>query len=306
MTTMTKQELENCYDIMLKGNAHLVNLAKIVNMQHRKFRARFFKEKFNPVNWTELNKEQVEVFVQAIPFIEAVRQIEWKMLCAFSRLAKKHASTWAKRTNGEFDDFMQEATLGLLDAIYGYTNKEVKFITFAWCTIRNQVTKFANSNYIFSGLANNTIKLLRRFEEVKNSLNRYATDEEIYDLCNFNDKELHIIRSARVKMYNVSEQDFDEDNFFGDYTEFRRGIINERNTVPCNYEIKEAIRNANLTLAERRVLTTYLFPYSGWKTDLSKTLINPKNGKHYTKQFINYILKKALSKVKHVYLQESA
>ncbi len=300
---LNEQELDQCYRTMRKGNTHLKTLAEVTGMEQRAFRARLFKGTFAPVNWPELNEEQVALFVQAMPFIQAVRDIEWKMLCAFSRLARKHANSWAKKMNGtvvDNEDYLQEAMLALLDAIYSYTQEETQFITFAWWVIHNRLTTAANKNSPFSPLTNEAMGLLKRFDEAKAKLNRHVTDEEVYEACGFTDDERAVISDAKVKVFNASHAQENASLYEGgmcnDYTETRRGIANEKDTVPCNYEVREAMERANLTERERTCVETHLCPHYGWQTELAKQW-------GVSKMTVGHTLQRALSKIKAAYLK---
>lgn len=144
---LSETELEACYTTMRKGNRQLKHLADTTGMEHRKFRARLFKKAFDPADWPELNEIQLAEFEPALPDINAVRVIENKMMCQFSRLARRHANAWAKKMGGtvvDAEDYLQEALMALLDAIYGYTEDDTQFITFAWLVIQNRLTTAAN------------------------------------------------------------------------------------------------------------------------------------------------------------------
>ena len=309
---MNEQELDNCFKIMRKGNTHLKTLADMTGMEQRKFRARLFKGSFNPTEWPELTTEQATQFALLMPEIEAVRNIEWKMMRQFSRLARKHANSWAKKMGGtivDAEDYLQEALMALLDAIYGYTEDHTLFNTFAWWSIQNRLTTAANKNNPFSPLTNEAMGLLKRFEEAKQKLNRYATDQEVYEACDFTEEECQLIREAQVKVYNACavKEHHDEQNSVMetacDYTASRSGIDNEKDTVPCHYEIREAIKRANLTEVERKVIETSLYPHYGWQSELAESTICTTTGKPYTRQRIGQVLQNALVKVKAAYLK---
>jgi RNA polymerase sigma factor (sigma-70 family) len=314
---LSAQELDNCQKIMRKGAASLKQLAEMTGMEQRALRARLFKKDFNPADWPELSTEQVAVFVQAIPTIQAVRNIEWRLVCAFSRLAKKHANTWAKKVNGslEYEDFEQEALLALLDAIYTYNQEEVHFMTYAWRVIRNRLATIANKANYFGPLTNEAMRLLKKFDEVRTSFNYTPTDQEVFEAMGLTDDQIAVVNEARVKCvpshqsHQVGNTQFmaehEGEGSLNDYTAARRGIDNEKDTVPCNYEIREAMENANLTPLERRIVETSLFPHYGWQTEIAQETINPATGEPYTNARISQMLQIALKKIKAAYLKRN-
>ena len=311
---LSEHELDNCFEVMRKGNTKLKNLAAMIGMENRKFRAKLFKhETFNSENWPELTPEQVVEFASAVPDIMAVRNIEWKILRQYSRLARRHANSWAKKMKGtvvDSEDYLQEAMFALLDSIYGYTDESIHFMTFAWWSIHNRLTTAANKNSPFSPLTNEAMALLQRFDEAKIKMNRHVTDQEVYEAVGFNDEEIAVVKEAQVKVYNAcavkehnEEQCSTANAGIDDYTSHRSGIDGERDTVPCNYEIREALEHANLTPLERRIVETSLYPHYGWKTEIAAETINPSTQKPYTKARIGQILDIALLKIKNAYLK---
>jgi len=307
---LNEQELDNFQKTMRKGAANLKRLSEITGMEHRDLRARLFKAKFQAAQWPELDSDRLAVFTEALPAIKALRNIEWKLVTAFSRLAKKHAWTWAKKGNNsisDYEDFEQEAMVALLDAIYTYTQEDARFVTYAWWVIRNRMANFANKCNSFGALTNEAIRLLSRFDEVKCGFNRYVTDEEVFVTMGATEDEIATIKEAKVRCVSPSQLPKTDEKGIGDagddYTGERRGIEGERDTVPCHYEVREAMQRANLTPLERRIVETSLFPHYGWQTELAAETINPASGRPYTKARISQMLQIALEKIRVAYLK---
>lgn len=303
-----EEELDTCFKVMRKGNTQLRTLAKLTGMEDRKFRAKLFKDGLN--DWTE---EQHAQIAQAMPDIQAVRNIEWKMMRQFSRLARKLSNSWSKKLGGSaFDkeDYLQEALMALLDAIYGYTDEDTQFITFAWWIIRNRLTTAANKDNPFSPLTNEAMGLLKRFDEAKLKLNRYATDQDVYDACGFTEEECKVIREAQVKVYNASaikdelkggdgSQGFEGSDTSGDYTAQRSGIDREKDTVVVSYEVRDAVKRARLTTMERKVIEAAMQASyrHGWQTDFAENNVCEATGKPYSRQRIMQVYQRALEKI---------
>ena len=313
---LNASELDECQRIMARGNNKLKQLAEMVGMENIKFRVRLFKSPFAVAEWPELSEAQVVTFTEALPDILAVRAIEYKMLCAFCRLAHKMAKRWftpnSSNPSLDISDYLQEALMALLDAVYGYSDPSTKFITYATTTIRNRLSKCTNKSHPLSPLSNEALGLIGRFEAARQALNGPATQTEIYEAAAFTPDEIAVYESARVMVFNQSvplreEDSLPADNAYyapiSDYTEGRRGIDHETDTVPCYFEIREAMDKARLTPVERRIVETFVQPYYGWQSQLAKELLNPVTNQPMTRAGVGYILRKALDKIKAVYLK---
>ena len=303
---LSQEKLDENYKLMRKGNTYLKMMTDMVKMEKRPFRAKLFKIGYNYLDWPQLTEDQHDFFQMGMPHIKAVRNIETEMISAFYALVNKHVRAWIKRANGtiaDYDDYLQEALLALLDSIYSYTEENVAFTTYAWHVIHNRMSNVANVNNPFP-LTHEAMVLLAKYEKAVDKSNRYVTDYDIFELCGFNEDEIAIVRDAKVKVYGASQIDFnDTDNASNDYTEIRRGINNEKDTVPCNYELHEAIERAGLTPLERRCIDASMYPYVGWQEDIAKTTINHNTGKRYTRARIGQVLDIAKNKVKVSYMR---
>jgi hypothetical protein len=277
-------------------------------MNNVPFRARLFKSTFNPVDWKELDESQISIFKNSLPDIMAVRAIEYRMLCAFTKMAKKHANKWASKSNPSVDvgDYVQEALMAILDAIYSYTDESIRFGTFVCIAIRNRLSKATNNCHPLSPLTNEAIGLLMRYDEAKLSFNGPVNQCQVYEAAGFTLDEIKVYETARVCVYNEASLNND-DGVIGyspvaDYTELRRGIDNE-DTVPCNFEIRDAVKKANLTELEQKIVDTYLNPYYGWQAEIASQETNTKTNKPLTRQAIRYLLQRALDKIKAAYIK---
>lgn len=306
---LSESELEVCLAIMRKGNKNIKMLAEDLGMEQREFRKKLFKQSFKASDWPGITDSQAAAIVAAMPSIQAVRNIEYKMLCAHAAMARKHALSFGKRNYGgvcEIEDFYQEALMAVLDAIYSYT-EESAFTTFAWHAITRRLTTAENKANPFTPLTNEAMKLVRLFDKTANSFNGKVSDDEVYAKMNITDEELAVLKDARRKVVSGSQivQDGEESSVV-DYTEGRSGIDGERDTVPCNYELYEAIDRAGLTEMEREVILCTMYPYYGWQADLAKNTHNPKTGRPYSRMTVNNVLKSALEKVKKAYSRKVA
>ncbi len=319
--SLSSEEIDRHFRTMRKGNTALKRCAELTGLENKTFRSKLFHSKFNPDEtdvkgeriWPAMADTTIAEIIKSIPLIEAVRSIEWTMLCAYSRLAKRHAKAWTKLRSGVIvseADYFQEAIVALLDAIYSYTQDNVKFITFAWRVIYNRLAAASNKNNPFGPMTNEALKLLKRFEEAKFTFNGPVTDDEVMDSLNLTEEETALLKDVQVRVYGAPEvcsKMFPCDGErTDDYTATRYGIDNEKDTVPCNFEIREAMQHANLTDFERQIVSTSLYPHYGWQTELAAAHVNPNTNKPYSRAAIAVMLERALRKIKAVYLDKVA
>lgn len=295
---LSKEEASDYGLVMAKGNGYLKNAAKLVGMEHKTFRARLFKKAFDIRDWPEIHEDQISEFIQAIPYIQSVRNIEFKVLCGYSALARKLAKSFKDL---DLEDATQEALSALLDAIYSYDKPTIKFATYAWWVIRNRMLSAVNQNHAFCPLSNIALKLIRQFEKASALFNGPLNQERIIDSMNLNDENRKIlVDSLNAKIVNAKELFQNADGFDGDYTQIRTGIDNEDIALP-NYEVMEALKKADLTPFQRMLIEKQITEPHGWQVEFARSTICASTGKPYTRQRINQIINEGLKQVKTVY-----
>jgi len=301
-----ESKLQDYLEVLRKGNTMLKELAQMLGIKPRKLRKQIFKKDFRIEHFCHLPDFQFNFFKSALPCILAVRELEWTMICGFSRLAEKHAHVWSK-SGRSFDDCLQDAYIALLSAIYSYTQMKIKFITYAWVAIRNKLSAAAYNDNLLS-YSKNVLKLVQIFNNEKT--NGTLTDQKVYEKLGFSPKQIKLVERARISVSCESALDLDRTGDRScdavDYTANRRGLLNEQPAVSENFEIWDALENAGLSDFERKVVDTYLSPHYGWKEDLASQYINPRTKKRYTRMAISFVLKNALEKIKRAYQEKLA
>lgn len=245
----------------------------------------------------------ISVHIKKQPILDN-QTIEWAMICSYSALARKHARKWHKientKTGMSLEDYQSESYMTLMDCIYSYNDPQIEFGTFAWAALKNKMIAVNNKHNPFCPLKIDDQRLLKRFDEMKVSLNRPATFDEIVLLMGLNDEEKlnlilatrHIILASQICQGGESNSDPTYD-----YTSYRRGIDNEKDFKLIGMNLKDAIADADLTEFERQVLEASLRSSRGWQTEMAKNSFNPKTQKPFTKMWIGIVLESAKKKV---------
>jgi len=280
---------------MTTGNTFIKKWASTLlgNRKEREFRKRLFQGEFRG----QIPQEELESIL-------AVKDIQDEVFCGYTRLASKIANKWcndARYNKSHIHDYTQEALMALVEAIYGYTEGGVKFITYAWVTIQNRMKTFdiKEKNLIVPSKSHRT--LVSNYNKTKEKANGHMTFDETVIRMELSSVEIKILGEALVKV--TGESDYKTGHDGGDST--AENPINNlvASSVPVEHacevaEVQDAIENAGLTILERSALDASLNSSHGWKKAFSDQHINPKTGKSYTRASVKIILERAHQKVK--------
>lgn len=298
-------ELKELREIMVKGNTLLKECAEMMGMQHKKFRGALFGNRLDTSN---LTPEQLKKLQDAIPAILEVRnKCEQPILEGFSRMVMHQAYVAASHTNDPINmrkDFQSAGMAALLDAVYSYTNMDVKLSSFIWPCIQRRIHAEANKLNPLCPLTNEALELVIKFEVEKSRLNtiRHHTDDEIADSLGLTAEQRTILFSATTKVINESRgsQEGDEN---ADYTSLRHGIDKDYKEVEVDRsDVRQALKDAALNSFELDVILADLFPYHGWQEHVASKHVNEKTGKRFTRQNVQFVLERAKKKVRETLL----
>lgn len=259
------------------------------------------------------------------------RSVEEAVLENFAALAKQHARQWSSDgdPNGVTrHDYMQEAYMTIIEAMYQYTREDIDFSTFVWWALRNRMINVTNSGNLFCPLTNSDLELVIRYDRAKQS--HGGTFDEIVETLGLSTEEGRHLGSILTKVFSENQlgshedrSDFEPSN---DYTGHRVGIDSlpplvrtelakdaDGEVVVVNavdVEGQEHVNNvldrANLSLLERKVIEVAMDPYYGWQTEFAKQHVNPDTGKPYSRMRITQVLENARAKVAKVMEAEAA
>lgn len=261
--------------------------------------------------------------------ILSVRKIEWELFCGFSGLITNHAEKWShNRKHLDFDDLYNEGAVALLDAIYQYTHRRAKFITFAWWSIHRRMIKLVTKNDSPLSWTAEASHLHHLYEQTKTDFNGPATFDEVAESMEITKEQRTVLVSLLQKVVRQSTLDglfdqFDEDRVL-DYSALSidlgpnyRVAGRRSNSSPIyrkdeddNFEpdvvedvgvAAERVR-AKLDDWETKVLDAFLEGSWGWAAKIARQSTNPKTGKCYSRMAPNI----ALERIKEMILAEYA
>lgn len=200
------------------------------------------------------------------------RTVEWAMMCGYSALAHRQAVAWHAISSGQVDksDFIQEAYMSLLDAIYSFTRRGVAFSTYAHCSIRNRLMAASNRTNPFRPLTNADLKLQWVFEKAyqRQLAAGPTTFDSVADSIGLDDEQRRTLRHIFALMVPESQltKNVDAKDDM-DYTVFRK---EDRAPVVSTELVKEAIEKSGLTDFERKMVLQSLHPHHGWQAEVCK------------------------------------
>lgn len=178
------------YDILVKGNTLAKTWARKI-LGRRKL-GRFLSVLLNPQRAEALNVSQEKVAqIMTIPTedreaILATQDVVCRIATRFEklalRIARKFAAGTGRDNDADVSQLESEAHVGLLKAIRGYSNREVKFITYAHKSITNEISRYLQRNY-GGGLSGVNSTLLVRYKRKKEELYKASLPHSFEDVC---------------------------------------------------------------------------------------------------------------------------
>lgn len=307
--TLTKQTRIEYQQIMSEGNTRLKEIMEMVGYSNIDvIKSKLFKK--NPCCFSVFEQDALPLSTiiyikQSLPYIQKVRNIEWEMIRGYTNLACKIFLSMWKRYGTQIgcpsEDAYQEAHLGLLKAIYSYTDTKVNFSTFAYVAIRNSLFQSFIQSSFFGSLSQEVVKLIKDFEQKKLELNRPCNDEEVMTLMGLSAKDRRRITLGTAKVYDSTiyrnmATAYDGE-YCNDYTALRVGIDKEEGDKIEATFVRLALQSVELSDMEKHILKCFLYEdVNGWRTYLGKVY-------GITSQAIANCLERSLAKIRKAYMQ---
>lgn len=178
------------YKLLVKGNTLAKQWARKI-MGRRKL-GRFLKCILTPHRMKALNIPQnQQEAILAIPIedrqaILATQEVVADIFTKYDklalRIARKLASGVGRDQDADVTQFESEARVGLLKAIRGYSDPDVKFVTYAYRAIFNEVSRYiARSTGV--GLSGSPTALLVRYKRKVEELTKASLPHSFEDVC---------------------------------------------------------------------------------------------------------------------------
>lgn len=200
---------ENKYAVLVQGNILSKSWARKI-MGRRKL-GKFLSVLFRPSRAEALNVPQEQVDqILAIPSedrmaILATQNVVHDICLQFERLAERIARKFArgvgKDNDADVSQLESEAKVGLLKAIRGYTNLSVKFITYAYTSMSNEVSRYLQRQS--GSLTGANMTLLVRYKRCVEKLVKAGLTHSFEDVCR--ELELNERQSKRLLLSVRSE-----------------------------------------------------------------------------------------------------
>lgn len=313
-----------------------LNLGKSRSLSRCRFRKEIFQQEISKYG-------TVHIYGLTIPKkdvdkIYAVRNIEWQVICGYSRMVEKIASKWHSRQYDSalgINDFYAEGIAMLFKCCYFYRGNDRKqgnatFHTYAHCSVQRKLMTMLSRNQPLSPYSYEAVLLYEKFESTKKNLNRPSNFEEVIESMGINPVQRKILENVLVNVIHQSSISPSEcEN--GDYTQFSmnfcgldgnstwtttghrgslRSLLKDKENDNRLFEYlrqSDFVDSMNLSLIENKVLVAFLKDgQNGWKSKVANENINPTTGKPYTRMNITLTWRKVKNKILEAYRKKEA
>jgi len=293
-TPLSPDRLSECMEIMQEGNEVLLGFHDRVRKTLRKSTGNFLKKysrrKFRAEFFQAVNEGKKPTKVHGVTLgqkgvakIMAVKEIEWELICGFSSLARGLVKRWLNRDHGSYltwDDMMSEACSGLSDAIFHYTDVNIKFVTFAHKAIRNRLAyKIGRAKNNFPWPAG-IRKLYQKYEQAKSEFNHSVNFDELVAHMGLTNEQQSQLQQALTQIVSVSGE-MEENEVSSECPAFVA-----KRTPRLEPDQKVAIESANLSDWEMAVLEGYISGHWGWQSEVAKRFGKSRAAPNVTLKFI--------------------
>jgi DNA-directed RNA polymerase specialized sigma24 family protein len=318
---MTVAQKAKAKEVLLRGNRLLRKWAAFYPpKKFRQFRNAVLNGAKNPDN--AIPQDKVSEFQGEVPYILAIRYdhfeelggrtVEQAVLEQFSAMAKKHARKWTLEgdpTGITRFDYLQEAYMTVIEAMYQYTRDDIELSTFVWTALKNRMINVTNQQgNMLCPLTNTDLELMSRYEQARKGMNKHVTFDEVVTVLGLSEDEGRHLNSLLTRVFAENQlggtrgEGDHEDVSGNDYTGHRVGVDKESESEIVLQEqyVKDVFRRAGLTPLQRELMVASLDQYNGWMADFARSHINPDTSKPYSRMRITQVFQQAKKKVQRV------
>lgn len=248
-----------------------------------------------------LSDLEIQKFQEDLPEMISVKDVEYKVIKAYSNLVFKCAHKWSRSKKHDIsqDDYFSEAFIALDNAIFSYDEDTTDFSTYAHRAVSNQMRRFYNGS-LHIPLSEEQRKLVRKYNKIKNDLNGYSTFDDVVELMEITKREIILLQETFVLVVPHSQMGkMNKDNDFDsqDITYLARSCIVKPKNEDFEFRDNVAATITELSEVEKEVLEASMSPYPGWRAKIARKHINPKTGKKYTRAAVKWILQGVFKKI---------
>lgn len=291
-----EKELQDVLRVAIPGNVLLHGLYKTAK-----------DNRTGPKNLTDfrLGLYEVEPVGDIVPYcgleipladynkILAVRTVEKKLLQGFAYMVLNRVFSWTEKPSVA-EDIYDEAIAALIDAIYGYRQGNIAFMTYAYKTVNNRLIRYFNQANPMCPWTTRDCKIFRRYRKVLAQANRPMTFDEACEVMEATDKEIKILSRMLVRRISTVKPRSDDSSEMQDENILEMSCHEPPSLDPDQREALSKVL-PELTEFERDVLDAMLEGGYGWqnrvatlkfdpKTQEYVPRLNPKTGKPYSRQ----------------------
>lgn len=220
--------------------------------------------------------------------------MEYAILSGFINMANQLASSFylshkIDRPHLDEDDYVQEATWAIFDAIYCYDGS-TQLTTYLYSSIKRRLAGFVRSEEIHAGIGRPT-KLLRT------KVRRVMRDK----MCSF-EVAIAVLRETE----NISEEMEDKVRsacYNVKYVDRDKDVRVAKHVEPVSEEVElllEAVRLADFNDLQREMVEYFLKTGERMDCELVHNRINPNTDEPYTRQAVSQQWQKACEKLRQL------
>ena len=258
--------------------AHYHELFKAANNLHKHKKCEFFNMVLDS-NGASLSLNGVNIPSEDVAKMSEIKDIEWKLICGFSKLITKVAHKW----QGAADD----ASIGVEDlegealqtAVYSaiHFTKEERYSTFLYHCVNRHMAKLCSRTGSLSGVSRGCAKTRRKYQRLL--MEEGATFDSVVVKMGLSEQQIRRLQFSLTKVRTAS-----------DVTEGEKELTVVDNQVAPSEKYETSVLDSlipklELSELERAVLEGFMkSPTSRLGIgSISKNLINPKTNKPYTR-----------------------
>ena len=292
LTSERKTHLENT---LRESNALLKSYHEKVNEEIS--RVDFFKKIYSErildcvtVNGVNIPKDDLNKILE-------IKNIEWEILCGFSKLIAKLSNKWSNRDidlSLSFDDLFSEAVKASLFAMIHFTESNISFCTFLHHCVNRQLSKICNKTNGLSHLSAGAVELKKKY--LKLCAEEGSNFDSVVKKLNLNEKDVRILRHILSKVKNQSVLEENEN-------ELEQLAVDNSEEVHSDSNILQLVKEIEFSDLEKSVLDGFMNSSSGklGLNSISRNLINPRTNKPYSRMAFTLAWKRIKEKISKAY-----
>jgi RNA polymerase sigma factor (sigma-70 family) len=227
---------------------------------------------------------------KARKLIDQLTECESEIISGYIRLAHRIASAFSKnyKISLTYEDYLQEASLGIYDAMYLYDGRN-RFSTYAYWIMKNRLLVLIKRELAENGI---TARVLKIKALVEAYMNQGHSLDRSFSRVQEDGVELTETLVERVR--TLLGQGGDPENQFAASVEDFEG----------NQELlkmRKAVELTELTDIERKLINAHLDNDTTFRKQFVETQINPSTGRLWTKQALSQHFLRACQKIQATY-----